>query len=488
MKIKIYGLKRSGTNLLEWVLTQMGHHVMVNEGAWKHAGPEEVEGAEAYVMVLKHPFNWYGSIRRHQEPRGEPSSGVEDWVSAATKFLSRAEADPGRWILVRYEDFVTRWGKAMARLEEAFGGIAPVVPPHRRMNKYGAPDPGAGQMDREEFISGKFCDRLTPQEFDMVMDKVGGLLHLWEDMPRLHTPDRSRPVVNLYTTHAGVGDCVVALRVRDMVERAGAWANLYLRRNLEFAKMWSKDVYTIPYDFKKRSLPYGSIRIDREVAGADRNYTHIAADLARERLPIEVAKKMGDPVPLHLRTVAEPFPLTEGAVLMFPFAAWRNREYPAHLWEQVAVGLRAAGQRVIVLGSEDRQDIAAFWPVDGNICGGSWARVVASISVAKCVVCCDSGPLHVAAQMGAPTVAVHAMFSPKVLTEGYPSVVSVYPGRNCCGCGMDPMEGYETRWCNAEPAHWRPGAPPSGCPELVKVEPARVVEAILEVCGNRGNL
>lgn len=60
--VKIYGLQRSGTNYLTYLLKENIEDVkvLVNEGGWKHG--HYVESSAHHVIVTKNPYSWLVSV------------------------------------------------------------------------------------------------------------------------------------------------------------------------------------------------------------------------------------------------------------------------------------------------------------------------------------------------------------------------------------------------------------------------------------------
>ena len=62
--IKTYGLPRSGTNFLEFVL-RMNFSInipMIDKGGWKHTDFPRINSIIPSIYILKHPLSWFVSI------------------------------------------------------------------------------------------------------------------------------------------------------------------------------------------------------------------------------------------------------------------------------------------------------------------------------------------------------------------------------------------------------------------------------------------
>lgn len=97
-------------------------------------------------------------------------------------------------------------------------------------------------------------------------------------------------------------------------------------------------------------------------------------------------------------------------VLVFPGGHLKKR-WPDECWQTLCARLAARGARVLVaLGPEERRlagPIAALAPEGVRLLSpGSIRRLGAVLARASLVVTADSGPLHLAAAVGAPTIAL----------------------------------------------------------------------------------
>ena len=95
MKIKIYGQKRTGTNLMEYILQGAGHEVHVNSHGWKHGRiPENILSKVDYVVIcMRNPAAWLVSNRKHDDfienanIAEERWTSVEDWAARDASYF-----------------------------------------------------------------------------------------------------------------------------------------------------------------------------------------------------------------------------------------------------------------------------------------------------------------------------------------------------------------------------------------------------------------
>ncbi len=103
MSIKIYGQKRTGTNLIEYLLKQAGATVMVNTGGWKH-GPARRVG-DRQIIIGKTCANWTASYERYVCPPKEEDWGPDEWERHEYQYLHFALTNKTA-LYVPYEHFM----------------------------------------------------------------------------------------------------------------------------------------------------------------------------------------------------------------------------------------------------------------------------------------------------------------------------------------------------------------------------------------------
>lgn len=104
-------------------------------------------------------------------------------------------------------------------------------------------------------------------------------------------------------------------------------------------------------------------------------------------------------------------------VLIAPGGGWENKLYPAELWGQVANGLAQMRLAPVVLWGPGEEELAAA-VIEAS--GGAAKRAPATsvLELAALARSCrlflaaDTGPLHIAAAMGAPLVAIFGPTDP----------------------------------------------------------------------------
>lgn len=127
----------------------------------------------------------------------------------------------------------------------------------------------------------------------------------------------------------------------------------------------------------------------------------IARDSAAEQWCVEMLHETG---------------VMRGFALLFPTAGWAAKEWPADKFAELAGRLDAAGLRVLVNGgtgsSRDEATVARVAAAGARVVRCSVAEMVALTRRAAVVVGGDTGPVHLAAALGRPTVALFGPTDP----------------------------------------------------------------------------
>lgn len=171
-------------------------------------------------------------------------------------------------------------------------------------------------------------------------------------------------------------------------------------------------------------------------------------------------------------------------VALHPGATDPRRRWPAEWFAQVADELTADGHEVVVTGTPGDRDVVdqvvaaartPICPLVGALSLGGLAGLYAGCAV---VVSNDSGPLHLAAAVGAPTVGI--FWVGNLINSGTPLRARHRPliswTVHCPVCGTD---------CTRDIYPDRPG---SGCPHRVSfvadVPVAEVLAAVADLTGD----
>lgn len=109
---------------------------------------------------------------------------------------------------------------------------------------------------------------------------------------------------------------------------------------------------------------------------------------------------------------------SESITAILPGARWASKQWPARRFAEVVDTLQANGTRCLLLGAPDDEPLGEIImrecrdaPV--NLIGRTSLReLVALLALADRVVCCDSGPMHIAAALDRPLTAIFGPTDP----------------------------------------------------------------------------
>jgi heptosyltransferase-1 len=98
-------------------------------------------------------------------------------------------------------------------------------------------------------------------------------------------------------------------------------------------------------------------------------------------------------------------------ILSCPLAGWRSKQWPVEYYRELAGLLAANGLALVVNGAESsRADLESITGAQVNVSGIS--GLIAATRHAAAVIGVDSGPLHLAAALGRPGVAIYGPTDP----------------------------------------------------------------------------
>jgi len=105
-------------------------------------------------------------------------------------------------------------------------------------------------------------------------------------------------------------------------------------------------------------------------------------------------------------------------IALHPGASAESRRYPAEAFAAVAAGLVQRGHAVVLLGGAGDADLVARVQAESGepvpaLAGTTVAELAAALSLADVVVANNSGPMHLAAAVGTPVVALYALTNPQ---------------------------------------------------------------------------
>jgi heptosyltransferase-2 len=115
--------------------------------------------------------------------------------------------------------------------------------------------------------------------------------------------------------------------------------------------------------------------------------------------------------------------------------------WPAQRFALLIQKLLATGARVVLLGGGSDQEVeqAVLKSISGvkplSLVGQTNIPQLAAVMTRlTCYVTNDTGPMHLAAALGVPTVAIFGSTSPKETAPREPNVTLIHHGANCAPC------------------------------------------------------
>jgi len=168
----------------------------------------------------------------------------------------------------------------------------------------------------------------------------------------------------------------------------------------------------------------------------------------------------------NIKGIETPIHAQKPYVVIAPFAAWQQREWPLTHYMHLEVKLQKAGYKTVIIGDAGQQrklrknfSGACFW-------GQSPQAVCNLILHSQCVIGNNSGIAHLGGLLGVPTVAVHAQLGSET-TFSLTNVVSVMPSNAHCSP------------CHFQMPHFI-AACDRGCWALMGISPDRVFDTVMQ--------
>lgn len=124
----------------------------------------------------------------------------------------------------------------------------------------------------------------------------------------------------------------------------------------------------------------------------------------------------------------------DGPVVVHVGAGSRAKMWPLECWDAVTAALRVRGCDVVAVAGEaeaerlDAVERGVFSRLGGRFIG-DLATLAAAIRAARLFIGADTGPTHLAAQLGVPTLALFGPTDPEVWGPRGPVVRVLAPGR-----------------------------------------------------------
>jgi heptosyltransferase I len=140
-------------------------------------------------------------------------------------------------------------------------------------------------------------------------------------------------------------------------------------------------------------------------------YLHVAEALGCGREPVESRFHV---TAEDRAAVADMVERAERYAVVLPGANWSTKRWPAERFAELIALMRGRyGLKAVVAGAADAVELAPKLGADINLAGRTSLRqLVALLERASLVVANDSGPMHIAAALGRPLVAIFGPTNP----------------------------------------------------------------------------
>ena len=190
LNVKIYGQKRTGTNMTECVLNQFDNvSVAVNKDlsgndAWKHGPAKRLPGIDKYVFCVKNPAAWLVSNKKHdaridaqpgwQEPRWKT---LPEWAAREAQYLRCAYHWPDA-IVVDSVRWIQTAKDCAERLQSFLGVPAPATLefPNNAMSMNGCAS--GAKFDKSFYTEQKYLSEITEKEWSEMFTALHSDKHL----------------------------------------------------------------------------------------------------------------------------------------------------------------------------------------------------------------------------------------------------------------------------------------------------------------------
>lgn len=153
LKVKIFGLERTCTNYLHWLLRNNYYDLellQLYEGGWKHGLPHNLSEDTKTILCVKHPYAWMVSLYKWDQNAQLGGLSFKTYVMSGQPIFKwntmlRAWLNTINPTIVRYEDLLDNPEKECDRIAGEVGfkkkGYGFVTPGEKKLdyNTYTAP-------------------------------------------------------------------------------------------------------------------------------------------------------------------------------------------------------------------------------------------------------------------------------------------------------------------------------------------------------------
>ena len=125
--------------------------------------------------------------------------------------------------------------------------------------------------------------------------------------------------------------------------------------------------------------------------------------------------------------------------LFCPFSSRPANEWIAEGWSELSNRLHEKGEAVVIDVPPDRTETARSWSAHSTEGTSTVPQLAALIALARATITIDSAPMHIAAAIGGPTIALFGSTDPRMY-GGYPPPFRTISHPPSCGpCFRAPL-------------------------------------------------
>ncbi len=126
-------------------------------------------------------------------------------------------------------------------------------------------------------------------------------------------------------------------------------------------------------------------------------------------------------------------------IILNPGAKWESKRWPLPHWQKLAALLAAQGRSLVLTGGAEDRDVCAgiekIVPQSKNLCGLTPLPVLAAVmEKSALIITADTGPMHLAAAVGARGLALFGPTKPGRTGPFGGRFTILQPEKSCLGC------------------------------------------------------
>lgn len=288
-------------------------------------------------------------------------------------------------------------------------------------------------------------------------------------------------MIEFHLCARGVGDAVCGYRTACGLANLGNEVGFYTRFPEWFVRVKHPGVHVFPH---KETRINANIGYAAQLVAASRgecaSRSHwYAENIARElKIPVfEPASPKWVYPPVQRR-----HPETDYVVLS-PFSAYSDREWPLQHWRRLGTDLIKAGCNIFAYAHQD-QELRLRGLFTGSGVRYWWGQnpdwMLDAILGCRLLIGNDSGMVHVAGLHNKKAIVISAQIDPDFVFREADSVIRVRPDEEytCRGCCWQDDRGF-MKWCGGGSNHGE------GCSALMSIGSGRIKRIALDVIDSR---